>query len=411
MSMLARFAAAAGGRPLPVFVSSSSANANSTSITVPAPSGIQNGDLLVAVVFNNGQGIVTPPAGFNASNLDNALQNTFGIATKVASSESGSYVFSFSVNFAVSVAILVYRNATKVNLLGAITRATSTTGVASSITPTYPGTLCAIFGNESTASITTPPSGFTQRASQVGVAGALAVYDLSNQPSSASASASLVWSASGAVASAQIQVTNEPSVVPAYVSNATKQNASSGTALVINKPAGTADGDLMIAVMTSTSGETWTGDTGWTEIADQGAVPSIRIAYKYAGASEPSSYTFTSSVGGVLSGCIVSYRYATYDTIAGSFTTAANPLILNSITPSASQSLLIAIGARAAASSTLGTPISMTARVTDNDATSGSYIVCDQEVAAGPTGWRSMNVIGATSVAGIMLSIKPNRSL
>ncbi len=411
MSMLARFAAAAGGRPMPVFVSASSANALSSSVTVSAPAGIQNGDLLVAVIFNSGQGVVTPPAGFNVSNVDFTLQNTIGVATKIASSESGSYTFTISVSFTFSVAILVYRNATKVNVLGAITRATSATGTAASITPTYPGTLCAVFGNESSATITTPPSGFVQRQAQTGVNAALAVYDLSNQGSSPTAAASLVWSGSGAVASVQFQVTNEPNAAPTYISNATKQNASSGTSLVINKPSGTVDGDLMIAVMTSTSAETWTGDTGWTEVADQGASPSLRIAYKYAGASEPSTYTFTSSVGGVLSGAIVTYRYATYDTIAGSFTTGANPLVLNSISPSASQSLLLAIGARAAASITLGTPVSMTARVTDNDATSGSYIICDQDVAAGPTGQRSMSTGGTTAVSGILLSIKPNRSL
>ena len=170
----------------------------------------------------------------------------------------------------------------------------------------------------------------------------------------------------------------------------------------------------MISVVTRTNEVTWTGDTDWTEVADQGSFPSLRIAYKVAGSSEGSNYTFTASGAGAgsqrSSGCILTYRYAAYDTI-GSFTTGTNPLVLPSISPSESQSILIAAGARGAASITLGTPTSMTARVTDNDATSPSYIVCDQTVAKGPTGTRSMSTGLTTSVAGIMLAIKPTRSL
>lgn len=171
----------------------------------------------------------------------------------------------------------------------------------------------------------------------------------------------------------------------------------------------------MIAFMgcgTSGSGYSWTGDTGWTEVCDQVAGANLRIAYKVATASEPSSYTFTLNTSVSSKGAsILTYRYAAYDTIAGAFTTGANPLVLSSISPSLSQSLLLAVGARAAASVTLGTPTSMTARVTDNDATAPSYIVCDQTVSKGPTGTRSMSTGSTTNVAGIMLAIKPIRSL
>ena len=170
----------------------------------------------------------------------------------------------------------------------------------------------------------------------------------------------------------------------------------------------------MVAVMaTNATGgnasQPWTGDTGWVEIFDQQSAPDLRIAYKIA-ASEGSSYTFTFGASVFLAGTILTYRYAAYDTI-GTFTSSANPLILPSISPSESQSILIAAGARNAASITLGTPTDMTARVTDSDGTSPSYIVCDQTVAKGPTGTRSMSTGSTSSVAGIMLAIKPTRSL
>lgn len=417
--MLAKILQGAGGaaRPQPTFVSSSVNRSTGTGNTVTAPSGIQNGDLLVAVLFNvdpNAEPI-TLPSGWSRLTETETANNYFVLATKTAASESGNYTFTFDQAAANSIAILVYRNATRVNTVGTFGNASSATATAASITPTYTGTLCAMFANETSSTVSTPPAGFTQRALQSGTTAAMGVYDLANQAASATSAASLVWSVSGQVAAIQFQVTNEPDVAPVFVASASTQNPSSGTSLVINKPTGTVEGDLMVAVMAaSDTADGWTGDTGWTEIADQGTVPStptLRVAYKVATASEGSSYTFTVATSRPLGGCIVTYRYAAYDTIAGAFVTAANPLVLTSISPSASQSCLIACGARGAISTTLGTPTSMTARVTDADATAPSYTVCDQTVAKGPTGTRSMSTGSTTRVAGIMLAIKPTRSL
>lgn len=405
--------AAAAARPHPTFVSSSINRTNTVGNTVTAPSGIQNGDLLVAVLFNVDPTAepITLPSGWSRLTETETANNYFVLATKTAASESGNYTFTFNQAAVNSIAILVYRNATRVNTVGTFKNASSATATASSITPTYAGTLCAMFANETNSTVSTPPAGFTQRALQSGTTAAMGVYDLANQAASATSAASLVWSVSGQVASIQFQVTNEPSVAPEFVASANTQNTSNGTSLTISKPSGTIENDLMIAVLSGSVGVSWTGDTGWTEAADQGAVPSLRVAYKIATASEGSSYTFTSSGSATLSGCILTYRYAAYDTIAGAFTTGANPLVLTSISPSLSQSVLLACGARPAASITLGTPTSMTAKVTDNDATSPSYIVCDQTVAKGPTGTRSMSTGSTNNVAGIMLAIKPTRSL
>ena len=196
-----------------------------------------------------------------------------------------------------------------------------------------------------------------------------------------------------------------------YIAESTTQVTTGSSTVVVNKPTGTVDGDLMImvgAVGSLAAGRTWTGDTGWTEVADQGAIPNLRIAYKIAGSSEPSSYTFTISSGTTagIAASILTYRYAAYDTI-GSFTTSTDPLVLPSVTASANTSVLIAAGVRAAASITLGTPTGMTARVTENDGTAPSYKICDQSINAGATGTRSMSTGSASDVAGIMLVIKP----
>lgn len=415
--MLAKMLSGAGGnaaRPQPTFVSSSINRTTTAGNTVTAPTGIQNGDLLVAVLFNTGSTAepITLPSGWSRLTETETANNYFVLATKTAASESGNYTFTFDQAAANSVAILVYRNATRVNTVGTFGNAASATATAASITPTYTGTLCAMFANETSSTVSTPPAGFTQRALQSGTTAAMGVYELANQAASATSAASLVWSVSGQVASIQFQVTNEPSVAPEFVASASTQTGPGSSTITINKPTGTIEGDLMVSVvMTSGSTVTWTGDTGWTEVADQGTgAPNIRIAYKVAGASEGASYTFTPSAGSTLAGSILTYRYAAYDAI-GSFVTAANPLILASISPTLSQSALIAVGGRGAGSITLGTPTSMTARVTDNDSSAPSYIVCDQTVAKGPTGVRSMTTGSTSGVSGIMLAIKPTRSL
>lgn len=195
--------------------------------------------------------------------------------------------------------------------------------------------------------------------------------------------------------------------IPTFIASATSETADP---LVISKPTGTAQNDLMIAIMCAEAGKqtSWSGDTGWTEVADQGIRPSLRIAYKVAGPSEGASYTFTPSAGGLtVSGCILTYRYATYDTI-GSVATAADPLVASQITVASDFSVLIAAFARSAASITCTTPTGMTARVTQNNATDPSYLVADERVLAGATGTRSSTVGSTTNVAGVLLSIKPS---
>lgn len=406
--------AASSGKALPKFISSSINRITATSNTVIAPSGIQNGDLLVAVVFTDTSGqTVIPPTGFNSLCSDASLNSTVVIASKTASNESGDYTFTFSSSAKTSASILVYRNATAVNTVGTAEKTASPTGVAASITPTYAGVLCCAFSTMSASTVTTPPGGLIQRALSTGGAPGTAIYELSNKQASATSAYSIVWSGAASVASVQFQVTNEPTVAPEFVASASAQTTISVTTLTVNKPAGTLEGDLMVAVMCSDglTNATWTGDIGWTEIVDQALQPNVRIAYKAAGGSEPSSYTFTSTNTSTKSGAIITYRYAAYGTISGTITTGGNPLVLTNISPSESQSILLAFGARAAASITLGTPTSMTARVTDNNATAPSYIVCDQPVAKGPTGARSMSSGSTSNVAGIMLSIKPTRSL
>lgn len=115
---------------------------------------------------------------------------------------------------------------------------------------------------------------------------------------------------------------------PTYVASAGTRIASS--TVKVNKPTGTQEGDLMVAfIMAASSGVTPTYPSGWTQaILDTTGNNSGAVAYKIAGASEPSTYNFTvgGSFGRVVQ--IVTIRNASnltvgsYDEVTGSTITA-----------------------------------------------------------------------------------------
>lgn len=82
----------------------------------------------------------------------------------------------------------------------------------------------------------------------------------------------------------------------AYRASTSAGNASGG-ALSINKPTGTASGDLLVAVLyLENDTNTWSSvPSGWTLATSQvnTGLFKIWVYYKWAGGSEPSSYSWT----------------------------------------------------------------------------------------------------------------------
>ena len=74
-----------------------------------------------------------------------------------------------------------------------------------------------------------------------------------------------------------------------------------GSSVVINKPPGTAAGDLLIAAVATDGNRaaTLTAPTGWTavDVSQQGGAVTFGVWWKQAGASESGTYTF-SWIGG-----------------------------------------------------------------------------------------------------------------
>jgi hypothetical protein len=189
-----------GGKKPIAFVSSSiNQVASSATNTVTAPAGIVAGDLLVMVASNfEARTISTPPSGWTMV-LNESSDPSAQVYTKIATgSEPADYAWGWSGSNNNTIAILCYRSASAHDVLGARTLATSTTSTGAGITPTKLGALIGVFVTKATTpTVSTPPSGMTQRALQTSASPYFAVYDLIPSPASATGDKTLVWSASG----------------------------------------------------------------------------------------------------------------------------------------------------------------------------------------------------------------------
>lgn len=173
------------------------------------------------------------------------------------------------------------------------------------------------------------------------------------------------------------------------------------TTLSINTPAGTVDGDLMVAITVgANSSGAWSGPGGWTERTEAaGTFPRFAMYTKVA-ASEGSSHSFTQSVSQQVNGVILTFRRATYDTHA-SATTNTPTVTLTSVSPSAAALLIALVGTNAANSPSV--PSGMTGVVSSTSAP--GYQVSFQTVSAGATGTRS-STLASAYVGGCLLAIR-----
>jgi hypothetical protein len=163
------------------YISSSINRTTTASNTVTAPTGITDGDLLVALGINvETSRTLTYPAGFAERLLDNSTRNSVFVATKIASGESGDYAFTWSgSNENNTITLLVYRNATDSDrLIGTVTKANSDTSTALSISPINEGALIGFFALSDDQNVIIAPVGMTQRALQNASNPSLAIYDI-----------------------------------------------------------------------------------------------------------------------------------------------------------------------------------------------------------------------------------------
>lgn len=306
------------------FVGASFAEAESIdSVAISKPTGVQEGDLLILfIAYTGGNFRSPPPTGFlylNGNLVPSSTQVRLAIAYKIAGpSEPSGYSIAGLQDATPGesngqvASLVAYRGANTIHLIGSTSYTTSgSTTTAPSIVPTKSGYLIGCFAKYALETIVTGPTGMSQISGGGSLdIGSIYIYEEPDVPSGTTGTRSATWSGSTTAGGAVLlQITNEAIIDSPFVSVASSTSTTGSSSLTINKPADVQEGDLLVAFMVSGTTATWTGATNWTEAVDS----TVRVAYKVATASEPSSYTFSRSATGVAaSGCIVALRGVSY---------------------------------------------------------------------------------------------------
>ncbi|MGP4033284.1 PKD domain-containing protein [Pseudarthrobacter sp. 1C304] len=135
------------------------------------------------------------------------------------------------------------------------------------------------------------------------------------------------------------------------VASTTTNNTATTTSVTLNKPAGTAAGDVLVASFTADKNPTATAPAGWTAIVNNLSISSGARAFAYyrvVGASDPASYTWTLSTAVKWGGGITAYRGVNNTTpldstvaTATNTTYTASSIAAPSITTASNNALLI----------------------------------------------------------------------
>lgn len=173
--------------------------------------------------------------------------------------------------------------------------------------------------------------------------------------------------------------------------------------VIVSKPTGTQEGDLMVAfIMAADSGVTPTYPSGWTQaILDTTGNNSGAVAYKIAGASEPADYTFT--VGGTFG------RNVIISTIRNATTVLTGNYGENISTTLTAPSITAQSGLLLAWFGIEGTPIlsSAPSGMTLFNNTTGGPTVWGyfQPITSGATGSKTLQVSASNSHRSILVNV------
>lgn len=171
---------------------------------------------------------------------------------------------------------------------------------------------------------------------------------------------------------------------------------TSGTTVVVSKPSGTIEGDALIAMISIQAGSdlVFTPPSGWTLVGEESLSTGLEVGVwtKIAGASEPTTYTWTSSqaIANAV-GAIVRYTPAAPTTPpavidATAEGTRSTDAVAPSVTVAGNNDTLICLFTAQTPGST---PSGMTQRVAIDGGGSGAWIYDELLSATGSTGTRT----------------------
>jgi hypothetical protein len=195
MFMLQRmsFLAVAGNTALPVSFVAAATGRDVGGVTINKPTGTTTGDIMIAIV-GSGASVnsttVTPPSGWTLL-TSNASKSPFVYGKVDGGSEPSSYTWTLAAGNAAG-AIATYRNG-----VAGVAGAVSEDSIAPSITPASTGTLLGLYFITNNVTVSSDPSGMTQRAFTGGANPTVAVYDQENVGASATGTKTITWSGAG----------------------------------------------------------------------------------------------------------------------------------------------------------------------------------------------------------------------
>lgn len=211
--------------------------------------------------------------------------------------------------------------------------------------------------------------------------------------------------------------------------NLTTAAVNTGTTIVLNKPANTSDGDVLLAAVFARSNTAvfTTPPTSWVEVAPTGTEITtagiLRWYYKVitSAAGEPASYTWSGGTSGRNTGILFRVTQAStsaFIDVSGNEATATGTttatLVLPSVSPGTNQDLLVAMQiANITAGGTRGTlsppgTMAFLGSVGTSTGASDTDVEVDWEAlsATGPTGTRTFSKnTGISSGIGYMIAL------
>lgn len=305
--------------------------ASSNTLLCNKPTGTVDGDIMIAALHTNaGTSAITPPSGWTligTAAADASFTADVNVYWKRASSEGTDYTWTWTNTARTSLAISSYSGcvASGSPIETDVNTANDDTTDWSAMTHNVPGIVTTVantmaiyvYGGDSSTYYATSSmsAGWTQRV-KTATASEIVMYDKAFATATTTEDPSYVTAA--AIYAGNVLFALKPPTAPEVVYRSSAfTNTASNTTMTCNKPTGTVDGDIMIAILHLNSGfSAIQVPSGWTLIASTGANASFSAdiyAYWKRASSEGTNYTWTwtTSVRGSLgiasySGCVAS---------------------------------------------------------------------------------------------------------
>jgi spore germination protein YaaH len=200
-----------------------------------------------------------------------------------------------------------------------------------------------------------------------------------------------------------------------YRASASASTNGAGSTFTINKPTGTVQGDILVALMTHDVGTstTVTPPAGWTSIAtiNNGATIGQDAYYLFAGASEPASYTWTMNAANAMDGGILCFTSGINTSVPvdvkSTNTGASTAIVATGVTTTAYGDILIAGWSTNNNVSPSAGDAGMTNAVDQHSATSNAiYIDYLVLTAPGATGNQTVTMAISESFATQLIALR-----